>query len=144
MYYIDLHAPERLSWNEGHLAESRDALVWRTRIIGCPGSTNLPIPEILDPFLKLFGRLSVDLPRELGLVIILQHAGIVFHGVRRCCWFSGMIIVVVVATIDAVGACGFCHPEVVMHINGLGRRRGGNARYEEGGPCSDRTFGRGQ
>ena len=36
------------------------------------------------------------------------------------------------------------HLEVVVHVNGAGKRRGGNAGYEERGPRGNETCGRGQ
>ena len=109
-------------------------------------SINSPVPQTLDPVLKLLALLGVDLPRQLRLVVILQHAGVVFGYVRGSCRVNDIFIVfaAVVASIDVEGSLALRHLEAVMHVDGVGKRRGSNAVHEDQGVCKDGRFRCGQ
>ena len=89
-------------------------------------SINSPVPQTLDPVLKLFGLLGVDLPRQLCLVVILQHAGVVFGHVRGSCRVNSIVVVVaaVVTSMDAEGSLALRHLEAVLHMDTVGKRSG--------------------
>ena len=89
----------------------------------CPDSTDSPVPQTLDPFLKLFGRLGVDLPCQLCLVVILHHAGVVFYRVRGSCGVAS-VVVVTFTSMHVDKTIALRHLEAMMHVNDSAKRLG--------------------
>ena len=119
------------------------------QILGCiegPASINLPVPQTLDPFLKLYARIGVDLACQLGLVVSLQHVGVVLDGVRRCCRVGGMTVAIrAVAFSTRMDApLALRHLEAKMHATEVGSRRGGCAVHGRQATCDDGPSRRGK